>query len=123
MDRPEVALRRKKLLQWITVNGTPTAEKSLFGQLKTTGSFGEVVARRIEAKYKMGHRYLDTEDAPPATNKPLSSSELSKVLSLTIDTPEELEHLAVYRLANDQERKAIDRLISIVRGRLNGEVL
>lgn len=119
MDRPEVALRRKKLIQWIAVNGTPALEKSLFGQLKTTGSFGEVVARRIEAKYRMGHRYLDTEDAPPVSNKPMSSSELSRVLSLTIDTPEEFEHLAVYRLADDDERKAIDRLISIVRDRLN----
>lgn len=119
MDRPEVALRRKKLIQWIAVNGTPAPERSLFGQLKTTGSFGEVVARRIEAKYKMGHRYLDTEDAPPVSNKPMSSSELSRVLSLTIDTPEEFEQLAVYRLANDDERKAIDRLISIVRDRLN----
>lgn len=121
MDKPEVALRRKKLVQWVALNGTPQAEKSLFSQLKGSGSFGEKVARRLEEKYKMGHRYLDTEDAPPASNRPISGGELSRVLSLTIDTPEEFEHLAVYRLANDDERKAIDRLISIVRDRLNAD--
>lgn len=121
MDTPEVALRRKKLIQWIAVNGTPQKEKSLFSQLKGTTSFGEKVARRLEEDYKMGYRYLDTEDALPVSNKPMTGGELSRVLSLTIDTPEEFEHLAVYRLANDNERKAIDRLISIVRGRLNGD--
>lgn len=121
MDKPEVALRRKKLIQWVAINGTPSAEKSLFSQLKGAGSFGEKVARRLESDYKMGYRYLDTEDALPVSNKPMTGGELSRVLSLTIDTPEEFEHLAVYRLANDDERKAIDRLISIVRGRLNGD--
>jgi hypothetical protein len=121
MDTPEVALRRKKLIQWVALNGTPQAEKSLFSQLKASGSFGEKVARRLEEKYKMGYRYLDTEDAPPVSNKPISGGELARVLSLTIDTPEEFEHLAVYRLANDDERKAIDRLISVVRGRLNAD--
>lgn len=121
MDKPEVALRRKKLIQWVAINGTPQNEKSLFSQLKGIGSFGEKVARRLEADYKMGYRYLDTEDAPPSSNKPMSSSDLGRVLSLTIDTPEEFEQLAVYRLANADERKAIDRLISVVRGRLNGE--
>lgn len=121
MDKPEVALRRKKLIQWVAINGTPQDEKSLFSQLKGVGSFGEKVARRLEADYKMGHRYLDTEDAPPASNKPMTGGELGRVLSLTIDTPEEFEHLAVYRLANADERKAIDRLVSVVRGRLNAE--
>lgn len=121
MDKPEVALRRKKLIQWVAINGTPSKEKSLFSQLKGSSSFGEKVARRLEFAYKMGHRYLDTEDTLPLSNKPMSGGDVSRVLSLTIDTPGEFEHLAVYRLANDDERKAIDRLIDIVRGRLNGD--
>lgn len=119
MDTPEVALRRKKLTQWTAINGTPQREKSLFSQLKGVGSFGEKVARRLEADYKMGHRYLDTEDAPPISNKARTGGELSRALSLTVDTPEELEHLAVYRLASDEERKAIDSLVNIIRTRLN----
>lgn len=119
MDKPEVALRRKKLMQWISINGTPPAEKSLFSQLKGTTSFGEKVARRLEEQYKMGHRYLDTEDAAPVSNGPVSAGELGRVLSLVAETPGELELLAVYRLANDDERRAINRIFTIVRQRLN----
>jgi hypothetical protein len=119
MDKPEVALRRKKLMQWVRVNGTPPAEKSLFSQLKGTGSFGEKVARRLEEDYKMGHKYLDTEDAVPPSNKPVTGGVLSRALSRLVETPDELELLAVYRLSRDDERKAIDRLVSVIRSRLD----
>ena len=119
MDRPEVALRRKKLLQWIALNGTPANEKSLFSQLKGTGSFGEKVARRLEERYRMGERYLDTAEAPPVNNAPPSGNDFMRALSLTVEAPEEVEYLAVYRLADENERKLIDRAVSIVRQRIN----
>ena len=70
MNTDEATLRRKKLLQWVVKNGTPQAEKSLFSQLKGTGSFGEKVARRLEKKYGMGHRYLDTDDSVVGSAEP-----------------------------------------------------
>lgn len=57
-----VEIRRENLRRWVAEHGTPAKEKSLFSQLKTTGSFGERVARRLEQQYKMGAGYLD---APP----------------------------------------------------------
>ena len=59
-----VETRRENLRRWVAKNGTPAKEKSLFSQLKGLGSFGEKVARRLEAKYGMGAGYLDAVDAP-----------------------------------------------------------
>lgn len=58
MDKVET--RRENLRRWVANNGTPAKEKSLFSQLKATGSFGEKVARRLEQQYRMGDGYLDT---------------------------------------------------------------
>ena len=54
-----VETRRENLRRWIAEHGTPAKEKSLFSQLKSNGSFGERVARRLEEQYKMGPGYLD----------------------------------------------------------------
>jgi SOS-response transcriptional repressor LexA len=54
-----VETRRANLRRWVADNGTPTKEKSLFSQLKSNGSFGERVARRLEEQYKMGKGWLD----------------------------------------------------------------
>lgn len=54
-----VETRRENLRRWVAEHGTPAKEKSLFSQLKSTGSFGERVARRLEEQYKMGAGYLD----------------------------------------------------------------
>lgn len=54
-----VEIRRENLRRWIAEHGTPAKEKSLFSQLKSNGSFGERVARRLEEQYKMGPGYLD----------------------------------------------------------------
>jgi len=54
-----VEIRRENLRRWVAEHGTPSKEKSLFSQLKSNGSFGEKVARRLEADYKMGAGYLD----------------------------------------------------------------
>jgi SOS-response transcriptional repressor LexA len=51
--------RRENLRRWVVENGTPAKERSLFSQLKANGSFGERVARRLEADYRMGDGYLD----------------------------------------------------------------
>lgn len=45
--------------RWVAEHGTPPKEKSLFSQLKSTGSFGERVARRLEDQYRMGYGFLD----------------------------------------------------------------
>ncbi|WP_426110996.1 LexA family protein [Massilia sp. PWRC2] len=54
-----IEIRRANLRRWLATNGTPTKEKSLFSQLKGVGSFGEKVARRLEAQYRMGDGWLD----------------------------------------------------------------
>lgn len=62
-------IRRENLKRWVAEHGTPAKERSLFSQLKADGSFGERVARRLEADYKMGDGYLDrdpTASSPPA---------------------------------------------------------
>lgn len=59
-----IEIRRENLRRWVAANGTPTKEKSLFSQLKSNGSFGERVARRLEQQYKMGTGYLDSSTSP-----------------------------------------------------------
>lgn len=59
MDITEI--RRENLRRWVAEHGTPAKERSLFSQLKANGSFGERVARRLEADYKMGEGFLDKE--------------------------------------------------------------
>lgn len=58
--------RRENLRRWVAEHGTPAKEKSLFSQLKTTGSFGEKVARRLEEQYRMGAGFLDRDPDTPA---------------------------------------------------------
>jgi len=55
-----IETRRENLRRWVAEHGTPAKEKSLFSQLKSNGSFGEKVARRLEEQYRMGTGYLDT---------------------------------------------------------------
>lgn len=62
MDITEI--RRDNLRKWVAENGTPPKERSLFSQLKANGSFGERVARRLEAEYRMGDGYLDRPPGP-----------------------------------------------------------
>jgi hypothetical protein len=52
-------IRRANLRQWTEEHGIPSKEKSYFSQLLGGASFGERAARRIEADYGMGDRYLD----------------------------------------------------------------
>lgn len=62
--------RRENLRRWVAENGTPAKERSLFSQLKANGSFGERVARRLEADYKMGDGFLDRDpDAAPSLDE------------------------------------------------------
>ena len=60
-----VEIRRENLRRWVAEHGTPPKEKSLFSQLKSTGSFGERVARRLEEQYRMGYGYLDRSAVQP----------------------------------------------------------
>ncbi|WP_186072101.1 hypothetical protein [Burkholderia gladioli] len=59
-------LRRANLRRWTEKHGIPSKEKSFFSQLLGTGSFGERAARRLEAEYGMGEKFLDREEAPNA---------------------------------------------------------
>lgn len=52
--------RRANLMRWLETHSAPPKEKSLFSQLKGGGSFGERVARRLEADYGMGVGFLDS---------------------------------------------------------------
>lgn len=73
MDITEI--RRENLRRWVAEHGTPAKEKSLFSQLKSNGSFGERVARRLEEQYKMGPGYLDRDpgaDQDEAVEKALA---------------------------------------------------
>lgn len=56
-----VEIRRENLRRWVIEHGTPAKEKSLFSQLKSNGSFGERVARRLEEQYAMGAGFLDRD--------------------------------------------------------------
>lgn len=61
-----IEIRRENLRRWVAEHGTPAKEKSLFSQLKSNGSFGEKVARRLEEQYKMGSGFLDQDPNAPA---------------------------------------------------------
>lgn len=69
-------IRRANLMRWLETHSTPAREKSLFSQLKGTGSFGERVARRLEADYGMGVGFLDVapllDSSNTGQNTPLS---------------------------------------------------
>lgn len=115
-----VETRRENLRRWVAKNGTPEKEKSLFSQLKATGSFGEKVARRLEKQYRMGDGYLDAHGAQvSAPEKANTGGVLADSLKLTIETAAELRLLTVYRLANEHGKGAIDDVVDIVQSRLD----
>jgi hypothetical protein len=62
-------IRRANLARWLETHSVPPKEKSLFSQLKGTGSFGERVARRLEKDYGMGVGFLDSHEAPNSSNR------------------------------------------------------
>lgn len=63
--------RRARLRQWFSTRSVPAKEKSYLSQLMGgKAPFGEKAARRLEADYKMGEKYLDQ----PADLLPLSDS-------------------------------------------------
>jgi len=74
-----VEIRRENLRRWVAEHGTPPKEKSLFSQLKSNGSFGERVARRLEGQYKMGAGYLDR---PPGEPAPAAANQAADLLQL-----------------------------------------
>lgn len=71
-----VEIRRENLRRWVAEHGTPAKEKSLFSQLKSSGSFGEKVARRLEEAYRMGTGYLDQVPGQRAANESRSTADL-----------------------------------------------
>jgi hypothetical protein len=62
-------IRRANLARWLETHSVPPKEKSLFSQLKGTGSFGERVARRLEKDYGMGVGFLDTGTPADSSNR------------------------------------------------------
>ena len=96
-----IETRRENLRRWIAANGTPAKEKSLFSQLKATGSFGEKVARRLEDQYRMGAGYLDTPgalvDTPMVAREPTPEwgEKRSNVIALHPDDEQSDEFLYV----------------------------
>jgi hypothetical protein len=76
-------IRRANLMRWLERNSVPPKEKSLFSQLKGGASFGERVARRLEADYGMGVGFLDADEASNSSNKgqnPVLSDEANRLI-------------------------------------------
>lgn len=94
------------MLEWLKTHSTPQREKSLFSQLKKeTTSFGEKVARRLEADYGMGEGFLDrpNNNSKPANRegkRPLSGeaeqliSWINRLDGLSDKAPEIFRHIA-----------------------------
>lgn len=95
-------IRRENLRRWVAKNGTPAKEKSLFSQLKSNGSFGERVARRLEQQYKMGDGYLDLDPGAVATGPDRSSP--------FIDENSEVEGARAVRAGDPPDTVAIPRV-------------
>jgi hypothetical protein len=81
MDIQEI--RRANLMRWLEKHSVPQKEKSLFSQLKGGASFGERVARRLEADYHMGVGFLDADETSNSSNRgqnPVLSSEAEQLI-------------------------------------------
>lgn len=89
-----IEIRRANLRKWVQENGTPIKERSLFSQLQGAGSFGEKVARRLEAQYKMVPLSLDE----PPGGRPAMGSKPGKLKSNVIvqDPDDEQDEDFVY---------------------------
>lgn len=79
-------IRRSNLRRWTDAHGVPSKEKSYFSQLMSGASFGERAARRLEADYGMGDRYLDqpTSISDPAVDAPVELSPSALALTSAI---------------------------------------
>lgn len=114
-----IETRRENLRRWVDLNGAPVKEKSLFSQLKSTGSFGEKVARRLEQQYRMGSGYLDTPSAPVQKVEPISELAMVAVsLTAACETADEQRLLTTYRLADEVGRRAFDATVTAVLKRM-----
>ena len=124
-----VANRRRNLERWLSEHSplpvnkrTKKLEKSLFSQLKTNGSFGAKVARRLESDYDMGPGYLDTD--PDEQNRQAitlengGQPEFADLLTLTCETAEEYRLLIAYRFGGDKGRAALDATVEEIHNRL-----
>lgn len=120
MDTKIVALRRERLREWLQTHAVPPREKSYFSQLKTTGSFGEKAARRLEEKYGMGHMYLDT----PGVSGGVAAAPAEKEVSVKIVSQDATElvrtsmaMLARYWALDEVGRRDVDKYLSLVEDR------
>jgi hypothetical protein len=95
-------IRRENLRRWVAEHGTPQREKSLFSQLKSNGSFGERVARRLEREYGMGEGFLD---AQPMERAPTEADK-------------ETQLLLVYRLAADADKVFLMSVATAIKNRM-----
>jgi len=77
---------------WLQTHSVPPKEKSLFSQLKGTGSFGERVARRLESDYGMGAGYLD-RPMPGDSSNTSQKAPLSNIANAVIQCVERLDGL------------------------------
>jgi hypothetical protein len=84
--------RRANLAIWLQTHSVPAKEKSLFSQLKGTGSFGERVARRLETAYDMGVGFLD-QPADVHSPKRGQKTPLSSEAKLLIENVERIDGL------------------------------
>lgn len=80
-------IRRANLQRWLETHSVPSKDKSLFSQIKAGGSFGERLARRLEADYGMGSGFLDSDDGIDSSNTgqkvPLTAEALNLIQWIT----------------------------------------
>ena len=100
-------IRRANLMRWLETHSTPPKEKSLFSQLKGTGSFGERVARRLEKDYGMRVGFLD-EAAPSDSPNTRQNTPLSNEAKALVSRIEQIDSLG------DPARKIFVHMASIL---------
>lgn len=99
--------RRANLMRWLETHSVPAKEKSLFSQLKGTGSFGERVARRLEIDYGMGVGFLDS-GAPGNSSNTGQKHPLSDAAKTLVKRIERIDGLG------DPARKIFSHMASIL---------
>jgi hypothetical protein len=100
-------IRRANLMRWLETHSVPAREKSLFSQLKKGGSFGERVARRLEADYGMGDGYLDSEEG-------IDSSITGQKVPLTAEALNLIQWITRLDATSDPARKMFPMIVGIL---------
>jgi hypothetical protein len=100
-------IRRANLQRWLETHSAPAKDKSLFSQIKAGGSFGERLARRLEADYGMGSGFLDSDEG-------IDSSNTSQKVPLTADALNLIQWITRLDAISDPARKMFPMITGIL---------